>query len=287
MDSSLGAFLRSRRDRLTPAQAGIATFPGVRRVPGLRKEEVAHLAGLSTDHYSRIEQGRQPALSDDICDALARALHLDPTESAHLRALAAPGRRREVRPGPQLADPGLLRVMANLDHVPTLLLGRYAQVLARGGPLDAVLGVCFEPGTSFARWYLFDPAARKRIVNWDHFARAMVGTLRYETARHPSDRHLAALVGDLRSDPDARLAQWWDDRTVSDHWSWRKQVAHPVAGPLDFGIEAVTSPHDADQRLVIYTVEPDSRTARMLPLLRAWGVDASDLDRGQLGHGLH
>lgn len=275
MHSSLGTFLRSRRDRLTPAQVGIVALLGVRRVPGLRKEEVAALAGLSSEHYSRIEQGRQRTLSDELCAALAGALRLDATETAHLRTLATPGRRRATSSAPQHPDPGLLRVMTTLDHVPTMLLGRRTQVLAHGGPLAEVLGVRFEPGVSFARWQLLNPAARTRMVNWDQFSRAMVGTLRHETARYPEDRDLAALVRDLRSDPDPRLAKWWDDRTVSDQWSWRKQVAHPIAGVLDFGIEAVTSPHDPDQRLVIYTVEPDSPTARMLPLLRAWGIDTA------------
>lgn len=271
--AGLGAFLRSRRDRLTPAQAGITAFPGPRRVPGLRKEEVAFLAGLSADHYSRIEQGRQPALSDDICDALARALRLDPTERAHLRELAVPARRRPQRSAPQLADPGLLRVMANLDPVPTLLLDRFSRVLARGGALEAVLGLRLEPGFSFCRWLLLDPAARARIDNWEDFARGAVGTLRHQTGRNDPDRELLDLIDDLRRAPDPRLRQWWDEHTVADQTSLRKRIAHPRAGLLSFGIEAVSPPHDPDQRLIIYTVEPDSPTAALLPMLRAWGTD--------------
>ncbi|GAB6899372.1 helix-turn-helix transcriptional regulator [Kineosporia succinea] len=274
--SELGAFLRSRRDRITPSQAGMTAFPGPRRVPGLRKEEVAFLAGLSADYYSRIEQGRQSALSDDICDALARALRLDATEHAHLRELAVPARRRPPRPAPQQPDPGLLRLMANLDHVPTLLLDRFSRVLAWGGPLEAVLGLTLEPGFSFGRWLLLDPAARTRIENWDEFARGAVGTLRHQLGRHTPDLETLALVDDVRADADPRLRRWWDEQTVADQTSLRKRIAHPRAGLLTFGIEAVSTPHDRDQRLIVYTVEPDSATAGMLPMLRSWGTESAD-----------
>ncbi|GAA4830045.1 helix-turn-helix transcriptional regulator [Actinomycetospora corticicola] len=262
--SELGAFLRSRRDRLTPAQAGVTPFPGPRRVPGLRKEELAVLVGLSADHYSRVEQGRQRTLPDDVVDALARALRLDEVEHAHLRDLAAPARRRGGGwEAPQRPDPGLLRLMTALAHVPTLLLGRRGEVLATGPLLTPVLGVDLRPGDSFVRWLFLDPDARARIVNWADFASAAVGSLRYEVGRHPRDRRLQALVDELRAaDPD--VARWWDDRGVADRTSVVKLVDHPTAGRLEFGIEAVSVPHDPEQRLVVYTVEPDSPTERAL-----------------------
>ncbi|WP_148613395.1 helix-turn-helix transcriptional regulator [Nocardioides rubriscoriae] len=270
--SALGAFLRSRRDRLTPAQAGIDAFPGPRRVPGLRKEELAVLAGLSADHYSRIEQGRQQTLTVDVLDALARALRLDDIERAHLRDLAAPAVRRRAHAtweSQQQADPGLLRLMTTLDHVPTLLLGRRGEVLARNALLPAVLGTTLPPGDSLLRWLFLDPGARERIVNWADFAAAAVGALRYETGRHPHDRRLAELVADLRAhDPD--VARWWDDHGVTDRTSVAKQIAHPAFGPLSFGIEALTTPHDPEQRLIVYTVEPGSASAQALPLLASW-----------------
>lgn len=270
--SALGAFLRSRRDQLTPAQAGIAPFPGPRRVPGLRKEELAVLAGLSADHYSRLEQGRQHTLTEEVLTALACALRLDETERAHLRDLAAPARRRDSGwEASQRPDPGLLRLMTALGHLPTLLLGRRSEVLAAGPLLASVLGVDLEPGSSFARWLFLDPGARRRIVNWPDFASAAVGAMRYEIGRHPDDRGLAALVAELRAaDPD--VARWWDDHGVTDRTSVTKRIAHPVAGPLEFGIEAVVVPHDPQQRLVVYTVEPDSSTARTLPLLMSWST---------------
>lgn len=271
--SALGSFLRSRRDRLTPTQAGIAPFPGPRRVPGLRKEELAVLVGLSADHYSRLEQGRQQSLSDDVVEALSRALQLDAVETEHLRNLAAPSGRR-LRMVPDVAtpaSPGMLRLMSQLDHVPALLLGRRSEVLASNALLREVLGWPAEPGTPIARWLFLDSAARERITNWSDFAASAVGALRYEVGRHPDDPQLRALVRELRDrDPDA--AQWWDDQRVTFRTSLTKHLAHPVAGPLAFGIESVVGPHDPDQRLVIYTVEPDSATAQVLPMLTSWSL---------------
>lgn len=276
--SALGAFLRSRRDRLTPAQAGIDPFPGPRRVPGLRKEELAVLAGLSPDHYSRIEQGRQQTLGDEVLDALARALRLDDVERAHLRDLAAPVRRQRATgwEAPQRPGPGLLRLMTTLDHVPALLLGRRGEVLARNALLTAVLDDEMAPGSSFVRWLFLDPAARERILTWSDFAAAAVGGLRYEVGRHPQDRRLAALVAELRA-RDADVATWWDDHGVTDRTSVAKRVAHPALGVLTFGIEAVTVPHDPEQRLVVYTVEPGSDTAQALPLLASWTIGPDPL----------
>ncbi len=270
--SAFGAFLRSRRDRLTPAQAGVQPFPGPRRVPGLRKEELAVLTGLSPDHYSRLEQGRQATVTDDVLEALARALRLDDVERAHLRDLAAPRTRpRPVWEAAQRPDPGLLRVLTALDAVPVLLVGRRGDVLARNALLTVVLGAPLPPGSSFLRWLCLDPGARARIANWSAFVVATAGSLRYELGRHPHDRALQELVRDLRADPDVDLA--WQDQHVGDRTSVQKLVDHPVAGRLEFGIEAVALPHDPDQRLVVYTVEPGSSTARVLPLLAAWQAD--------------
>jgi transcriptional regulator with XRE-family HTH domain len=269
--AALGAFLRSRRDGLTPAQAGIQAFPGPRRVPGLRKEELAVLAGLSPDHYSRLEQGRQHTVTDGVVEALCRALRLDEVERAHLRDLAAPTARRRWAPAEPAAraDPGMLRLMAALDHIPVLLLGRRSEVLARNALLTAVLGTPMEPGSSFLRWLFLDPEARVRITNWADFASAAVGALRYEAGRHPDDRRLHEQIAELRqADPD--VARWWADQRVTFRTSLRKHVDHPTAGPLTFGIESVVGPHDPEQTLVVYTVELGSPTAKILPLLASW-----------------
>jgi transcriptional regulator with XRE-family HTH domain len=274
--AALGAFLRARRDRLTPAQAGIDPFPGARRVPGLRREELAVLAGLSPDYYSRLEQGRQSNMSREVLDALARALRLNEVEHAHLRDLAAPAprRRASTAEAAQRPDPGLLRLMAALDHVPVLLLGHRGDVLARNALLRAVLGPSLEPGTSFPRFMFCDPAARERIVNWADFAQATVAALRREAGRRPHDGRLLALIGELRAvDPD--VASWWDDHAVRDYASAAKRIRHPAAGDLSFDIEIVSPPQDPGQRLVVYTAEPGSPTARLLPILASWDAGSA------------
>ncbi|MCS7480685.1 helix-turn-helix transcriptional regulator [Umezawaea endophytica] len=272
--AELGAFLRSRRDRLTPAQAGIEPFPGARRVPGLRKEELAVLAGLSPDYYSRLEQGRQPNISTAVLDGLARALRLTEVEHAHLVDLAEPtARRRATTVMPvQRADPGLLRLMSALDHLPVLLLGQRTDVLASNALFSAVQRE-LPPGSSLARFLFLDPLARERIVNWPYFASNTVATLRREVARRPQDGKLKALIDELRAaDPD--VTRWWDDHQVRDHASVRKLISHPIGGELEFDIEIVSAPRDPDQQLIVYTVQPDSPTAKVLPLLASWHRDA-------------
>ncbi len=271
--TALGGFLRSRRDRLTPAQAGMQAFPGPRRVPGLRKEELAVLAGVSPDYYSRLEQGRQPGVSREVLDALARALRLDETEHAHLLDLAAPSTRSRAASSfsVQRPDPGLLRLMTALNHLPVLLLGHRSDVLASNALFVAVLSE-LPPGTNFARFLFVDPLARERIINWAYFAATAVAALRREAGRHPHDHRLSALIDELRADED--VARWWDDHTVRDYASVAKKIRHPVAGDLSFDIEVVSPPQDPDQRLVIYATEPDSPTARVLPILASWRGDA-------------
>ncbi|MEU5462871.1 helix-turn-helix transcriptional regulator [Streptomyces althioticus] len=271
--AALGAFLRSRRDRLTPSRAGIEPFPGARRVPGLRRDELAVAAGVSPDYYSRLEQGRQANISAEVLDALARALRLDEVERAHLHDLASPTTpHRPTAPGTvQRPDPGLLRLMHTLQHVPVLLLGHRGEVLARNALLPQILGSPLDPGASFVRYMFQEPVARERIVNWCDFASATVATMRREIARRPHDRRLTALVDELRA-TDRDVARWWDDHGVRDYASVSKRVQHPVAGPLSFDIEIVGAPHEPDQRLVVYTAEPDSPTARVLPILASWNV---------------
>lgn len=282
--SAFGAFLRARRDRLTPAQVGIdvtSSFPDTRRVPGLRREEVAMLANLSTDHYSRLEQGRQATVSESVLAALTRALRLNEVEAGHLRDLATPAssavivtaRARRPIPQVQRPDPGLLRLAATLDHVPVLLLGQRAEVLAHNTLLGAVLGRDLPAGSSFMDYLFRDPLARERILNWAEFAARSVAEMRLEVGRRPDDRKLLDAVDELRrTDPD--VARWWNDHTVRDYASTPKHIEHPDAGSLDFDIEIVTAPHVPDQHLVVYTVEPNSPTARMLPILASWATSS-------------
>jgi len=161
--------------------------------------------------------------------------------------------------------------MTALDHLPVLLLGDRFQVLASNALLEAVLAP-LAPGSAFAHFLFLDPLARERIVNWEHFASAAVAGLRREAGRHPHDQALAALIDELRT-ADADVARWWDDHAVRDYTSVAKQIRHPVGGDLCFDLEIVAGPHDPDQHLIVYTCEPGSRTAQMLPLLLSWTTE--------------
>jgi transcriptional regulator with XRE-family HTH domain len=270
--AALGDFLRARRDRLSPAQAGMRAFPGPRRVPGLRREELSVLAGVSPDYHSRLEQGRQATVSSEVLDALARALRLDDVERAHLHDLAAPALHRAARVEvTQRPDPGLLRLMSTLDHVPVILLGHRGDVLASNALLRAVLGRPLVAGTSFTRYLFLDALARERIVNWADFASAAVAALRREAGRRPHDGRLADLIDELRG-VDRDVARWWDDHTVRDYASVAKRIRHPDVGDLSFDIETVSPPQEPDQRLIVYTAQPDSPTARLLPILASWNA---------------
>ncbi len=246
----------------------------------MRRDELAVLAGVSPDYYSRVEQGRQTHVSRDVLDSLARALRLGEVERAHLYDLAdpTPDRRTATASRAQRPDPGLLRVMGALDHRPVLLLGHRGDILARNGLLRAVLGRPLEPATSFVRYLFLDPVARERIINWADFAQASVAALRREVGRRPDDRRLQALITELRS-ADTDVERWWNDHAVRDYASVAKRIRHPTVGDLSFDIEIVSAPQEPDQRLVIYTTQPDSSTATLLPILASW-VGAIDGDGG-------
>ncbi|MET3953156.1 transcriptional regulator with XRE-family HTH domain [Rhodococcus sp. OAS809] len=271
--AALSAFLRDRRDRVSPASVGLTAYPGRRRVPGLRREELAQLAGVSPDYYSKLEQGRQANVSKEVLQALARALRLDDVEARHLFDLASPEASREATaqpPGPdvQVPDPGLLQVLAALDHVPAIQLGRSGEILASNALVRAVLSLAPDDTSMFH--YLFrNPIARERTVNWSQFAAAMVAGLRRNAGRRPWDTTLTRLIEELRgSEPD--FSHWWDDHDVQEFGRSVKVIQHPVAGTMQFGIEFLCTPDNPDQSLIVYTVESGSSTERILPILASW-----------------
>ena len=141
-------------------------------------------------------------------------------------------------------------------------------MLARNALITAVLGHPLPPGSSFVRWLLLEPAARERITNWADFASASVAGLRLQAGRRPHDRSLATLIDELRTDQD--VSSWWNDHTVRNYAGVAKRIHHPTAGPLSFDVEILRAPHEPDQHLVVYTAQPDSPTARVLPLLASW-----------------
>ncbi|WP_415973443.1 helix-turn-helix transcriptional regulator [Rhodococcus sp. 077-4] len=270
--SALSAFLRDRRDRMTPTEAGLPTYPGARRVPGLRREELAALAGVSSDYYSKLEQGRQANVSNEVLRAIARALKLDEVECAHLLDLASP--TGPVGDASERPDPGLLQVMKALDHVPVLLLGRSGTILASNALVRAVLSLPSSTGDSLFHYLFRNPIARERIVNWSHFAAASVAALRRDLARRPADPTLTALIDELRSSEPC-FEQWWIDHEVADFAGAIKIIQHPAAGTLQFGIEFLTSPSAPNQSLIVYTVEEGSSTSKVLPILASWDPNSA------------
>ncbi|MEU3961263.1 helix-turn-helix transcriptional regulator [Streptomyces buecherae] len=275
MDRSgeLADFLRSRRARIAPDRVGVTGDGRARRVPGLRRGEVARLAGVSTEYYTRLEQGRAGSPSLEVIESLAGALQLDLAEREHiadLLARATPSRRSFA--GPQRVRPGLHLMLHTLDHVPAFILGRRTDVLAANRLAREVL-TDFDtlpvPQRNLARYYLLDPEARDRVVDWEQVAAETVAVLRLEAGRHPDDRRLADLVGELTL-RSAEFTAWWNDHRVLRRTHGTKSYRHPVVGHLHFSYESFQTPGDPDQSLCVYNAEPGSATAEALRMLSSW-----------------
>jgi transcriptional regulator with XRE-family HTH domain len=271
-NAELRDFLRSRRAKLSPAAAGVERVPGPRRVPGLRREEVARLAGVSVDYYVRLERGRTGSVSEAVLDAVARALQLDELEREHLVTLARPTRSAPRRAAAQQVRPGLRLVLDSLTEVPALVLGRRLDVLA-SNPLARALYVDFDAlpprSRNMAHLVFLDETVRSLYVDWPAAARGIVATLHLDAGRRPHDPELAALVGELSvRDPDFR--RWWAEHDVFRRTHGRKRYRHGLVGELDLGYEAFTPADDPEQTLGISTVEPGSVSAERLRLLASW-----------------
>ncbi|WP_406478210.1 helix-turn-helix transcriptional regulator [Streptomyces sp. NBC_01615] len=271
--SELADFLRSRRARVTPERAGLAEDGRARRVPGLRRDEVARLAGVSTEYYTRLEQGRAGNPSPEVVESLARVLQLDFAEREHLTdLLARPTPARRTPTAPQRVRPGLHLMLQTLEHVPAFVLGRRTDVLASNRLARAVL-TDFDalPATqrNLARYYLLDPEARERVGDWARIAAETVAILRLEAGRHPHDRRLADLVGELTL-RSPEFTDWWNDHRVLRRTHGSKHYHHPLVGDLHFAYESFQPPGDPDQTLCVYNVEPGSATAEALRLLSSW-----------------
>jgi transcriptional regulator with XRE-family HTH domain len=276
----LGEFLKSRRDRLDPEDAGVDTF-GRRRVPGLRREEVAQLAGVSVDYYVRLEQGRAAHPSESVLDAIARALRLDDVERAHLHGLARPSPARRRPPQRERVRPGLQRLLERLDGVPAFVLGRRMDILA-WNRLGAALHAGFDGlpprERNMARILFLDPAARDHYPEWDKVARETVGVLRRLAGRHPEDPRLAELVGELsmKSEPFRR---WWAAGDVREKTHGRKLIRHPIVGDIELDYETLALPDAPDQLLVTYTAAAGSPSETSLALLMSWAATEGVAER--------
>ncbi|WP_459547569.1 helix-turn-helix transcriptional regulator [Nocardia sp. X0981] len=277
LEPRLADFLRAARARLTPDRAGIAEA-GRRRVSGLRREELAMLAGVSVDYYTRLEQGRSKSASPEVLEAIADALRLDDAERAHLHTIArpAPARRRRAAK-PQRLHPATRSLLDVLETAfrPAFVLGRRLDVLGQNR-LAALLVADFDtmPSTerNQARFVFLDPHARELYVEWEQVAADTAAMLRMDAGRYPEDPELGRLVGDLsiRSSEFRRL---WARNRVHERGVGTKRYHHPLVGDVTITYQALSPGDDPDQTLFVYDTEPGSSSAHALQLLASESPD--------------
>jgi transcriptional regulator with XRE-family HTH domain len=274
--SELGAFLRAQRARLRPGDVGLAPDAVARRVPGLRREEVARLAGVSTDYYTRLEQGRKVSASESVLNAVARALCLDETGREHLFDLAhppaAPPERETARA--QRARWSTVQLIESWTDQPAMILGRRRDVLginalARALIFDFTALPVAE--RNYIRWILLDPAARELYRDWETVASEMVGILRMDAGRFPDDRGVSDLVGELAV-KSREFPGWWADQRVVAHTHGVKRFRHQLVGDLELQWQGLILPGDEDQRILVYFAVPGSPSAEKLSLLASWNA---------------
>ncbi|HEX6453278.1 MAG TPA: helix-turn-helix transcriptional regulator [Trebonia sp.] len=277
--NDLREFLRTRRARISPQDIGLPAQLGRRRVPGLRREEVALLAGISSEYYERFERGRIKSVSTSVLDAIARVLQFDDAERSHLYALTAPVRSKAVAPPRQRVRSSLRGLLDSITDVPALLLGDRSDILAANA-LARVFYSDFEAlpidERNMVRYLFTDESARELYDDWAATARTVVAGLRLYAGKHPSDPKLTALVSDLSS-RDTDFRRWWAEHDVYMRDHGTKRYRHPVVGELELGYEAFNPVGDVNIVLGVHTVEPHSVSQNALRLLASW--TALDLAR--------
>ncbi|MDA2809954.1 helix-turn-helix transcriptional regulator [Nocardiopsis sp. RSe5-2] len=280
--SEISGFLTSRRARLSPEDAGVPRYGGARRVPGLRREEVAHLAGVSADYYARLERGRISGASREVLEAVARALRLDEDERRHLFDLVKVTRRRvprkgsnrtTVRPGVQsvldsIETPALVQ-NARLDRLAFNRIGRALHSLPADGSRDHY---------NYATWLFLDPAAPGFHRDLDVAKHDVVALLRAASANDPHDRRLVEIVGTLTTQSE-EFASLWASHDVLRHRSGAKLLTHPDVGDLEFGYESFELSADPGLVMIVFTVEAGSRTAEAMRLLAGLAAPLHAEDR--------
>ncbi|WP_328463607.1 helix-turn-helix transcriptional regulator [Streptomyces sp. NBC_00448] len=269
----LAGFLRTRRSRVDPAAFGLAT-DSRRRVEGLRREEVAHLSGVSVDYYVRLEQGRATQPSLQVLDALARVLGLDETERDHLCRLARQRRRRAKAPGGRVR-PELLRVLDLVGEAPALLVDHRMDVLA-GNRLAGLLYGRPVAGLNTARHIFLEEAERGLYAGWEDCTVDVVGHLRLAAGKYPDDPRLASLIGELAMGSD-RFRRLWARADVRARTHGRKAYRHPLVGLLDLHQENFSLPDASGMELLVLTAAPGSPSEDGLRLLAGLGTDRGDV----------
>jgi len=274
--AELSEFLRTRRARLKPEDVGLPDFGRHRRVPGLRREELAQLAGVSVAYYTRLEQGNGRNVSAEVLDAIARALRLSDAEHAHLMHLAKPKQHKKKAAARTEQVRGAVRQLLDSIEVPAYVSGRRSDILAWNRMAAAVFGDWSElpaQERNWARLVFLRPEYRDLFVEWDQKACDMVSYLRMNAGCHPDDPALSALVGELsvKSEEFRRL---WARHDVKEKNYGVKRLRHPLVGELTLHFESFPLSDGTEQALITYHAEPGSPSAEALRLLSSWGADA-------------
>jgi transcriptional regulator with XRE-family HTH domain len=264
-ENLVGEYLRARRELLSPEDIGILDPGARRRVPGLRREEVAMLAGVSSDYYVRLEQGRDRHPSPQVLDALARALQLDDDATAHLHRLATPPPRRRKAPRPEKVPAGILQLVASWSQTPAYVQGRYMDVLAVNPLATALFPYCVK-GENLVVAAFLDPRLRDMYGDWERVTETTVAGLRALVGADVDDPRLNELVGEL-SVRSERFRQLWARHDVRPKRSGTTRVDHPLVGPLELSHEKLPIPDTDHQTLAVYHAPAGSASAQALALL--------------------
>lgn len=274
----IGEFLTSRRAKLTPAQAGLPDFGGRRRVPGLRREEVALLAGMSAEYYKRLERGNASGVSEAVIDGISRALQLTDAEHAHLYDLirtanagAHPQRRRAATRKTQLT-PGVQQTIDAMSTVPVFIQNGRLDAVSTNRLGRALFSEMFDdvrPPVNAARFVFLDPRAQDFYQDWEANTRQIVAILRAEAGRSPYDRQLSDLVGELSTRSDL-FRKLWGAHDVKEHRTGTKSIHHPIVGDLDLTFQSMDLASDRGLQMLVFSAEPGSASHDGLQLLANW-----------------
>jgi transcriptional regulator with XRE-family HTH domain len=274
--NDIAEFLATRRAKITPEQVGLPSY-GKRRVPGLRREEVASLAGVSADYYRRLERGQVKGVSELVLEALARALQLDDAERAHLFDLARAAGRvgvgspRRSGTAKTRVRPVVLRLLDQIE-APAIVSTAYGDYLAANALGRALYAPVFdspEQPANSARFTFLDPVAPDFYPDWDRLSSELVAALRSQAGRNPYDRALQDLIGELSTRSDEFRVRW-AAHNVRFHRTGTKRLRHPVVGELELSYETLTLDADDGLRMALYTAEAGSASQQALDLLASW-----------------